>query len=316
MLQSRNLEAVHGSETPLEHSDTMTTTTDHESMSDFYPMSDYAPFTRECRVGGSFGVKMLYVEQQPHAFTDPPFSMLHFVNNVRGSGYAKFDFGDGWKEHPNIPQDSVDLQPAHQTCSFEIDHPHALLIGAISSDVVCRKLDEVGIRGDPFESLYGRLMGRTKQSALLRSMWRAMQTGGPADNIYIDGCVIALLGMFCAAADGALEWSPPVLEDVRLERVVDFIDAHFSEPIAMDDLSAVAGMSTIHFSRGFKKAVGVTPHEFLTRRRLTQAKVLLRSSNLSITEVAFASGFGSSAHFASVFSRKVGMTPSAYRSER
>ena len=285
------------------------------SIQDFYQNSGYAAFEQEHRKGGSFEVQMLCVEQDAHAMVDPPVPQLMLVGVVKASGYAKFDFGDGWKEHASIRGEVVDLQPAHQECRFHVDEPHEVLLAAIPDAVVRAKLDEVGIRGDPFEGLYGRILGTNGHFAVLRSMWRAMSEGGAANSLYVDGCMVSLLGMFCAIAQTSPSWLPPVLEDARLDRVVDFIEAHFAEPVVMGDLAKVAGMSTIQFSRAFKKAVGMTPHAFLTRRRLTQAKLLLRSSKLTITEVAFSSGFGSSAHFASVFSRKIGTTPSHYRQQ-
>ena len=285
----------------------------YTSMQDFYLQSDYAQFVQEHRSGGTFNVRMIRAKQEPHAFIDPAVPELHMVATMQASGYARFDFGGGWIEHPNVAPDIVDLQPANQTCHFQVDEPHEVLVASIPSDIVREKLDEVGIRRDPFECLYGRMMGRNGQSAVLRSMWQAIHAAGPATDMFVDGCVIALLGMFCATANSFDGWSPPVLEDTRLDRVVEFIEEHFSTQIVMDDLAKVAGMSTIHFSRAFKKSLGTTPHAFLTQRRLLHAKALLRSSKLSITEVALAAGFGSSAHFASVFSRKVGFTPSAFR---
>ena len=287
----------------------------YSSLSDFYLDSEYAQFPQEHRQGGAFGVSMLRAEQEAHAFTDPAVPALSMVAALRGSGYAKFDFGNGWQVYEDLPSEIVDLQPAHQVCRFQIEQPHTVLVASLQSDVVRQKLDDAGIRGDPFERLYGRMRGRDGQIAVLRSMWQAMQVGGPANDLYVDGCVIALLGMFCRAAgpDNDLPL-PPVLDDPRLGRVIDFIEDHYAERIVMDDLAKVASMSTIHFSRAFKKAVGMSPHAFLTQRRLERAKALLKRSKLSVTEIAFATGFGSSAHFASVFSRKVGAPPSVYRS--
>lgn len=283
------------------------------SIADLYRDSGYADFDQEHRQGGTFRVQMVMAEHGPHAFTDPPLSQMLMVGLVEGSGFAKLDFGDGWRTFDALETGVVDLQPAHQECRFEVARPHKILVAGVQADVVKRCLHDVGVQGDPFEPLYARMRGRNGQLALLHSMWRAMGRGGPANNLYVDGCVISLLGMFCAAAKMAATWSPPVIEDIRLDRVVEYIEAHFAAPIVMDDLAKVAGMSTIQFSRSFKKAVGLTPHAFLTDRRLAEAKFLLKSSQLSITEVALAAGFGSSAHFASVFSRKVGATPSAYR---
>ena len=73
-------------------------------------------------------------------------------------------------------------------------------------------------------------------------------------------------------------------------------------------------MSAFHFARLFKQSTGVPPHRYLVERRIARAKELLTTDHLSVAEIARAVGFRTASHFATVFHRAAGMTPTAYRS--
>src|SRR3954468_8852404 len=93
----------------------------------------------------------------------------------------------------------------------------------------------------------------------------------------------------------------------------DLMDRRFSEPLDLDRLAAHAGFSKFHFSRVFKDAYGETPANYLTRRRVERAKDLLRSANLTVTEVCMLVGFSSLGSFSSRFSELGGLSPSAFQ---
>ena len=76
-----------------------------------------------------------------------------------------------------------------------------------------------------------------------------------------------------------------------LRRARDLIDREYAEPLDLDAMAREAGYSRFHFARGFAAAYGETPRAYLTRRRIERAKTLLRTANLSVTEVCFLVGF-------------------------
>ena len=93
------------------------------------------------------------------------------------------------------------------------------------------------------------------------------------------------------------------------------MDRAYAQPIDLDAVAAHAHCSRFHFLRSFRAAYGETPRAYLTRRRIERAKELLRSANLTVTEVCFLVGFTSLGSFSARFSECVGMSPSAYRAE-
>jgi AraC family transcriptional regulator len=94
-----------------------------------------------------------------------------------------------------------------------------------------------------------------------------------------------------------------------LRRVTEFVDAHLSSPIRVP-LADLAQLSEGHFHRAFRAATGQTPLEFIHARRVTMAKQLLASSDLSIAQMALRAGFLGPAHFARVFRSMTGQSPS------
>jgi len=100
-----------------------------------------------------------------------------------------------------------------------------------------------------------------------------------------------------------------------LRQARDRIDRDYAEPVGIPALAAAAGYSQAHFIRAFQAAYGQTPGAYRTQRRVERACELLRSVNLSVTEICHAVGFTSLGSFSARFSGLMGQSPSAYRAE-
>lgn len=91
------------------------------------------------------------------------------------------------------------------------------------------------------------------------------------------------------------------------------MDRDYAEPLDVNAIAARAGYSRYHFIRAFRATYGETPGRYLARRRVERAQELLRSVNLSVTEICHRVGFTSLGTFSARFSELVGQSPSAYR---
>ena len=97
---------------------------------------------------------------------------------------------------------------------------------------------------------------------------------------------------------------------------IDFMEKHYCDyDIKNDDLAKISNISTVYFRKIFTKLYGVGPIHYLEIRKIEKAKALLNSEELSITEIAVASGFKDIYHFCRVFKKVTGFTPSNYRKE-
>ena len=100
------------------------------------------------------------------------------------------------------------------------------------------------------------------------------------------------------------------------QRLEDFICARLSSKITIEELAECAQLSVGHFNRAFRDIYGVSPHKYLTDRRIAHASALLRETDLPISRVAAETGFASSSHFGAVFRRQTGQTPLYFRRAR
>ena len=99
----------------------------------------------------------------------------------------------------------------------------------------------------------------------------------------------------------------------RMLRARDAMDRSYADPLDIAALSRVACVSQAHFIRTFKTTFGETPKHYLQRRRVERAMFLLRSTELSVTDICMAVGFSSLGTFSRVFAQIVGEPPSTYR---
>ncbi|MGD9530992.1 helix-turn-helix transcriptional regulator [Pseudonocardia sp.] len=102
---------------------------------------------------------------------------------------------------------------------------------------------------------------------------------------------------------------------VHLRHARDLADRRYADPLDLDELAAVAGVSKYHFLRCFAAVYGHTPAAYLTQRRIERAQDLLRATNLTVTEVCGLVGYASLGSFSSRFRTLVGMSPSAYQAK-
>lgn len=276
--------------------------------------TDYARFAQEHRGGGSLGLEMFVAHQGPMEMEDPPCAQVAFTSVLAAEGPMEFAFNAPWNAQP-LRAGGFSMQPARQACGFRTRHPHTILVVGVDERRLMTRLDEAGVRGDPFAPLYGCNEPLPEVVRLMRRVWAATEAQGPAANLLVDGLFAQALGLILRACDpGRRIAPPPDLADGRLARVVDYVEAHLERPMTVEELAGVAGVSMFHFTRVFRAATGLTPHAHVQARRVERAKRLL-AGPMPLAEVAFAAGFASQSHMGQVFRRATGLTPGAWRAE-
>ena len=102
-------------------------------------------------------------------------------------------------------------------------------------------------------------------------------------------------------------------KDETMRTLTNYIEAHLSEPLSVAELSALVYLSPSQINRIFRRALGVSPYAYILDRRLARAKLLLRATPMPVRDIAEGLGFCDEHYFTSLFRRKHGITPSAYR---
>lgn len=124
---------------------------------------------------------------------------------------------------------------------------------------------------------------------------------------------------FVATAVRALSGAPLAAQRVsaadarRVSRTVRYIERHAAEPLDLDRLASVAAASKFHFLRIFRRAIGLTPHQFLLNTRLRRAALDLLASRQPVSAIAFGAGFGDLSTFNAAFRARFGASPEVFR---
>ncbi len=100
---------------------------------------------------------------------------------------------------------------------------------------------------------------------------------------------------------------------ILLTGALEYIEAHFTEPIRREDVAQAAGLSPSHFSHLMRAKTGWSFRELLTRLRVDRACQMLARTDLGLVQIALECGFGDQSYFTRMFRRRTGLTPGAYR---
>jgi AraC family transcriptional regulator len=99
----------------------------------------------------------------------------------------------------------------------------------------------------------------------------------------------------------------------QMNRVIGYIDINLASGIRSRDLARLVDLSESHFSRAFKSSVGVSPHVYITRRRIELAREMMRASDQALAHIAVVCGWSDQSHFCRAFRRVVGLSPDEWR---
>jgi len=146
---------------------------------------------------------------------------------------------------------------------------------------------------------------------------REVEQPGPMGRIYAESLALGIvteLVRYHAALPGALSRADGV-KPHRFQRVTEFIDANLGQDLSLATLAAEACLSRVHFVRQFKRLTGLSPHQYVLRRRVERAATLLKNRDTCLKALALDVGFSSQSHLTEAFRRVYGTTPGAYRDQ-
>lgn len=116
---------------------------------------------------------------------------------------------------------------------------------------------------------------------------------------------------------GLFHAKEPCVPDRRaanvLERAIAYIERNYANPIDIEALCSGLFLSPSHFTRLFKRQLGVTPYQYLEHYRILQARILLCQTRMPVSDIAATVGYKSVSNFILYFKKHIGTTPAAYR---
>ena len=157
----------------------------------------------------------------------------------------------------------------------------------------------------------------TRMTSLLYAVEAERARGFESGRLFLDSVEAALASLLVVKLSQTSLRSAPKrkggLAPRRLRDALDFIHANLHRQIGLGNLAESAGLSVSHFSHQFRQSTGMSPYKYMRALRIEHSKRLLTNQKWSVLDVALAVGFENQQHFATVFRRLVGHSPSRYR---
>lgn len=162
-------------------------------------------------------------------------------------------------------------------------------------------------------SLYRGSFASPRIRSAIQHLWQLCDEEGVPSRLLAQAAGCEILAELCRLIGSPLVTVRGGLAAWAERRCIEMMRARLSEDISLDELAAEARLSTFHFSRMFKRSVGVPPRVYLTRLRLEKACELLERTDLPVTEIAQEVGYSSNQVLARIFMKHRRMSPSNYR---
>lgn len=228
-----------------------------------------------------------------------------------------FDLGFGWREHFCSSPRPVYVVPSQADARWRLNaESQCIFLGIPGDDVVelLNQFEVTDVSGCLWE-LASRGFEEVFVHDLITRLWWEMDSGSGNALLcssYKVAIVHALVRRFATRTRPGR--GNTRLGRLQLQRVLEHINADSAEPVSVDSLAALAGLSSYHFMRVFRNTTGRSPYRYYEEVRIEKAKELLASSQIPIAEIGQRVGFACASQFSKSFKRFVGCSPNTYRS--
>jgi AraC family transcriptional regulator len=290
------------------------------------PLPDFAEFYRtqygqaitSLRPAGRVGATLLEAAQPAGDWSDAATADLVICELIGKSVPVSLNLGAGRITGRMAPHDLM-IAPVAVATTVLVDAPHHIRVLAVPWKRMCPWADSDQLRlpadGD-FGVLHHVLSHDRRLTRALDALWQQDDGVSAAGTLFSDALLIEVVATLVEMSTPQRTRRITGLTRGDLLRVDACMRARLAEDIGLADLAALTGLSVAHFCRAFKLSTGRSPYQALIDLRMHHAQELLGRPALSIAEVALACGYAQPAHFAKLFRRSFGVTPTDWRRER
>jgi AraC family transcriptional regulator len=234
-----------------------------------------------------------------------------FTNHSRGekaeaaARYAPYSFSPG----------AIHLFPAGRIEACRSFTETAMIVCALDPELVAEAGEESGTPSTGKLRMITNVRDRALEG-ILKLLAAEATSGGVSGKLFVEHLARALAVRFrqlCSGWEGYKPSRSGMMPPRILQRVLERMKADFSTSLDLQTIAAESGYSRTHFLRTFRASTGYSPHDWLTRLRIEEAKARLQKKAYSLIDIALDCGFSSHGHFTNTFRRIVGVTPREYR---
>lgn len=251
-------------------------------------------------------------------FPDPPLADFNLQLAIETSNKPfTADMGAGRFTHIFVPGD-IHLAPPKIACDYRSEGPVRVLSVHFEPEFLTEVTQD--LPGGPltdFAPLHARAFRDPFIESAVHKAWRASLDKTPAHLLLADslklGIVTALVSQVTPDTHHAPHATRRSLRPQDLRRALEYVDAGLETPLRLKDWAATLGLSPFSFTRAFKAAMGISPHQYVIQQRLKFSQRLILETRLPLSEVAVAAGFANQAHMTRLFRRFLTFTPASLR---
>ena len=242
---------------------------------------------------------------------------FHAVSTFTGSASYMSEEGNGYRHPLHLPAGATCFRGASTGARYVWTAPHEASITCLDPELVRRSALETGLANPDRIEIENAFQERDPVCAHLVHALEAEAQIGPyaAQSLVVQSIASALASRILARHNTLGARDKPLhggLGIRTLRRVRAYIEEHVGEPISLDDLARVAGVSRFHFARMFRVSTGESPMGFLLRARIERGKARLKERDVSVSRLATELGFADQSHFTRTFRRLVGTSPKRF----
>ncbi len=260
------------------------------------------------------GMYLEYHDSPSHE-TPEHYPIQHVIAiQTKGVVEAERKLGDRF-EQEEIRVGDVCVVPAYTRHWIHSKGEQGLIIVSLEPSFLSRTIPEY-INSDDIELLPHFAQPDPLVHQIGLSLKTALQTNSPGDRFYAESLGVALVAhlmQFYTSKKNPVSDKDIPPEDAKIKQAKDYIQAHLNEKLSLEAIAATIGMSQYHFCRVFKETTGLTPWQYVIKKRIELAKRLLKTPQLSIVEISYQLGYSTPAQFTNFFRKHTGISPSIYR---
>lgn len=292
------------------------TTPDKDDYLSFYQRV-YGEYLVERRlVDGKDPIGMFICQQTSGHYPDEATSTYNLQLNMSGEIYSAVDLGAG-RHKVTLSRGAFVVAPADTPTDYEIYNDHRIMCLGLPRSYVNNAAEDLGIDVNSFEALLTDGHKDPIVRHAIKECWVEANNQGERGALFVDANLMIIASRLMSLAVGKEqrdeEPTSNKLSDLFYDRVRDYVDSNIDTSLRMKTLANLTEHNEHTFSRAFKARTGVSPYQWVIERRLVRAEQLLRGTKMSLAEIAFAVGFSSQSHMTTLFSQRMGLTPSEFR---
>lgn len=212
----------------------------------------------------------------------------------------------------------LDIIPAHTPAAWETKHTGTTLVMRVPDELLRKVAMELEMDPNNIE-IADRFQLRDPFIEHIGWAIKAdLESGGAGGRLYRESLGKALAARLLQRhSRRSLPMRDPQggLSAWKLKQVISHIEDNLESELSLAEIAQVAGVSVSHLKTLFRRSTGTPVHQYILRRRVERAKLLLQDQNLSIAQIAFATGFAHQSHLARHMRKILGVTPAVARKD-